>query len=142
MNYYLDTNIFLYAGDSTSDLHTSSRRLLEAVADGKITAFTSTETFQEIIYVGQKEKRLSHALQIFDEAFIIIDVVLPIGRAEISKLRILAQQYPTVEGRDLLHAAAALNADIPYIVSYDTDFNHIKDIQRIPPETLLEILEG
>lgn len=58
MNYYFDTNIFLYAADPQSEFHAAATKALEFVAEGKITGITSTETFQEIIYVGQREKRL------------------------------------------------------------------------------------
>lgn len=140
MNYYLDTNIFLYAADPSSEFHNASRRLLELAAEGKIAAVTSTETFQEVIYVGQREKRLESVLRIFDQALQLVDVVLDIGRAELTQFRTLAEKYPNLEGRDLLHTAACITSGILQIVSYDADFDQVREVQRITPETLIAVV--
>ncbi|MBI2552214.1 type II toxin-antitoxin system VapC family toxin [Candidatus Uhrbacteria bacterium] len=142
MNYYLDTNIFLYAADPQSEFHAVAAKVLEFVVEGKITGVTSTETFQEIIYVGQRGKRLKEALHIFDQAFTLLDVVLPIAHAELARFRVLAESYPMLEGRDLLHAAAAISAGVMQLISYDTDFDRIKEIQRVTPEVLIAVVEG
>ena len=142
MTYYFDTNIFLYAADPSSAFHIPSRDALELIAEGKITGVTSTETFQEVVYVGQREKRIEHALAIFDQMFHLIDIVLPITRTELFELRRLAEKYPGLEGRDLLHAAACITSGIGQIISYDTDFDPLQELQRITPDILISVVSS
>lgn len=76
------------------------------------------------------------------QAAYFIDIILPITRTELFELRRLAKKYPRLEGRDLLHAAVCITSGIGQIVSYDTDFDPLQELQRITPDILISVVGG
>ncbi len=131
---FIDTNIPMYAAGASHPLKKPSQRVILAIATGEIDAVTDTEVFQEILYryihISEREK----GFKVFDHFHrIMMGRILPIEESDILKTRRLAEQYPFLSPRDLIHLAVMNHHGIKEIVSTDKGFDNVPDIQRITP---------
>jgi predicted nucleic acid-binding protein len=94
--------------------------------------------FQKILYryYHIRESALGH--RIFADFRTAVDSVLPVCAADVFRAHDLAEQYPQVPPRDLLHAAVMKNNGLAQILSADRDFDAIEGIERLDPIDWLE----
>ena len=131
---FIDTNIPMYAAGASHPLKEPSQRVILAVAAGKLDAVTDTEVFQEILYRYIHIKEVEKGFQVFDHFHrIMVGRILPIEELDILKTRELAEQYPFLSPRDLIHLAVMNHYRIKEIISTDKGFDNVPGIQRIPP---------
>jgi predicted nucleic acid-binding protein len=133
---FIDVNIPMYAGGTPHTLREPSRRVIRAVARGQLDAVTDAEVFQEILYrylsISEREK----GLRIFDNFYrLMLGHILPVEAADVQQARVLAEQYPTLSPRDLIHLGVMLRRQIQEIVTADTGFDSVKEVSRIDPMT-------
>lgn len=131
---FIDVNIPMYAAGVDHPLVEPSRRVMAAVASGQIDAVTDAEVFQEILYryfhIGQKEK----GLRVFDHFFqIMLGRILPIEDLDVQQARELADRYPALSPRDLVHLAVIVRQQIEDVITADTTFEGVHGVQRIDP---------
>ena len=132
---FIDVNIPMYAAGTTHPLREPSQRVIKAIAAGQLDALTDAEVFQEILYrylhIGEREK----GFRVFDLFYrIMLGNILPIEDMAIQLARELAEQYPAMSPRDLIHLAVMLRQNIQTIISTDTGFDSAKEIRRIDPQ--------
>jgi len=132
---YLDSNVFIYPVIYQAESEPKAKKakeLLLRVESGEFEAYTSTLTWDEVVWVtsktmGRREgidqgKKL---LGFPNLKFITTDdAVLSHAQRLLEKRRI--------NPRDAIHIASALEKKITEIISDDTDLDIIKEIQRIP----------
>ena len=130
--HFLDSNIIMYVLGSAHPLKSPCVRTLEKIRTGKIRVCTSTEVLQEILYryYAIHRKELAHQACELVEA--IADPILPVSHHDLIRARNLLQLYP-LPVRDAVHAATLLNHQIRHILSTDTHFDSIPEIQRVEP---------
>ena len=133
---FIDVNIPMYAGGASHDLREPSRRVIKAIAAGQLDAVTDAEVFQEILYrylyINEREK----GFRIFDNFYrLMLGQILPVADIDVQRARTLAEQYPALSPRDLIHLGVMLHHQIPEIVTADTGFDAVKEIRRIDPTT-------
>lgn len=133
MKYYLDTNIFLYANTRKSKFYKFCRFALEQVAIGKISAQTSVETIQEIIFVASRKKQVEVGIRIAKEAWTILGSFCDLTEEITGEFLKLAARYPKIESRDLVHAATCKVLGIDKIISIDKHFDKISEVEKIDP---------
>jgi len=133
MRYYLDTNVFLYANTRKSKFYKSCRFVLEQVALGKISAQTSVETVQEIIFVASRQKQVGVGVRIAKEAWAILGSLCALTEEITNEFLKLAAKYPKTESRDLVHVATCKVLGIDKIFSVDKHFDKISEVKRIDP---------
>ncbi|MEW6572178.1 MAG: type II toxin-antitoxin system VapC family toxin [Bacillota bacterium] len=136
MKVFIDTNIPMYAAGTPHPLKEPAQRVILAVADYRLDAVTDTEVFQEILYryffINQREK----GVRVFDHFYqLMIGRILPVDADDVQKARHLADRYPTLSPRDLIHLAVMQHHQIQEIITADTAFDIVQDIQRIDPRT-------
>jgi hypothetical protein len=129
---FIDTNVPMYAAGSAHPLRAPSQRVITAVATDLLDAVTDAEVFQEILYryfaIGERAK----GTQIFDEfSRIMAGRILPIEPADVQRARALAEQYPGLSPRDLIHLAVMQHHAITEIVTADAGFGAVRDIRVI-----------
>ena len=130
--YFLDSNIIMYVLGSPHPLKTPCLRVLEKVRSSKIKVCTNTEVFQEILYryysIGKEE--LAHtACELLND---IAEPVFSVTHEDITKAMSLLNQY-SIPVRDAVHTATMLNHNIHHILSTDSHFDIIPEINRIHP---------
>ncbi|MCX8183373.1 MAG: type II toxin-antitoxin system VapC family toxin [Crenarchaeota archaeon] len=133
---YIDSNIFIYPiiYDPASVREAAQARgFLREIALGKIEAYASPITWDEVAWVVRKilgvDISLNQGRKFLDFPNLKI---LPVKRTTALKAQDLMEEYE-LKPRDALHAAIALENKITTIVSYDEDFDKIKVVKRIEP---------
>lgn len=66
--------------------------------------------------------------------------VLPITHALMRRLPDLAERYPALSARDLVHVATCIHEGIVEIVSADTGFDAVHELRRLDPVSLAAAL--
>jgi hypothetical protein len=133
---FIDVNIPMYAGGASHALQEPSRRVTRAIAARQLDAVTDAEVFQEILYrylyINEREK----GFRIFDNFYrVMLGHILSVEDIEVQRARVLAEQYPSLSPRDLIHLGVMLHHQIPEIITADTGFDTVKEIRRIDPTT-------
>lgn len=124
----------MFAAGKPHPLKEPAQRVILAIVKGKIDAVTDVEVLQEILLrypqINEREKGLS----VFDYFHrIMLDHILPIEDADVWNARELAEHYPTLDGRDLLHLGVMMRHNIKEIISTDSSFDIVGKIHRIDP---------
>lgn len=135
MTVFIDSAILMYAGGTEHPLREPCRRVLEAVADGRLEAVTSVEVVQEILHrftaLGRPHVGAAMARATLD----LFAPVLPITHAVMRRMPDLTEQHQRLAARDLVHVATCLEEGIADIVSPDRGFDAVPEIHRIAPES-------
>ena len=139
MKRYLDTTVFTYAVLYEDDKALNCKNLVKDIANGLVGGFTSTITWDEVVYTVKKTlgKELSKEegkkfLRLPKLNIIKLDIAI------LSKAQELIEKY-SIDPRDAIHAATALVNGINEIISDDGDFDAIKEIKRISLEDIKKI---
>ncbi|MBT3342117.1 MAG: type II toxin-antitoxin system VapC family toxin [Gemmatimonadetes bacterium] len=135
---FIDANIPMYAAGAPSSHKERCIQILSWVGEGRLAAATDAEVFQEILYRYFHIRRMDIGHIVFDSLRTVIEQVLPVSADCLWLARDLASRYPTVPPRDLLHVAIMVRHGIRQIVSADTDFDDIAEVERLDPLTMLE----
>ena len=135
VDYFLDTNIFMYAAGKPHKFKEPCVTVLSSVASGDLSAAVDTEAFQEIMY---RYHHINLAEKGVDLAWYITDLgidVLPVTKKDIEIALYYYQKYQKsgVSPRDIIHVATMLNSGIGMIVSVDKHFDMIEEVNRIDP---------
>ncbi|MEX2706861.1 MAG: type II toxin-antitoxin system VapC family toxin [Candidatus Freyrarchaeum guaymaensis] len=129
---YFDSNVFIYAVIYSKAVPqaTEARVILECTEKGLVKAYTSTLTWDELVWVVRKtlgrrdaEDKGRMLLQFPNLKFINV------GESTILQAQKLVERYG-LKPRDAIHAAAALDKNLT-MVSDDTDFDVVKGLKRI-----------
>jgi len=133
--YFLDTNIFMYAAGKPHAFKEPCISILSKVQSGELNAAIDTEVFQEVIYryhhINLSDKGVDLAWSMMDIGF----DVLPVTKKVIEVSLYFYQQYQNkgISPRDIIHVATMMQNDIKNIVSVDRHFEVIEEVQRIDP---------
>lgn len=138
--FYLDTNVFLYAIDKNSKFYSSASTLLKLVENGVMDATTSIETFQEIIHLAKKQKRLKNGIEICLLIIQLIPNPIPIDKTILKIFMKMTEKYTSLESRDCLHLAACISANINILVTEDHHLKKIKE-KSLEIKSMDEILK-
>jgi len=134
MQVFIDVNIPMYAAGTPHPLREPSQRVIIAISTGGLDAVTDAEVFQEILYrylhIGEREK----GFRVFDHFHrVMLGRILPIEDTDVQQARELAEQYPALSPRDLIHLAVMLRHEIQEIITTDSGFDSVKEVRRIDP---------
>jgi predicted nucleic acid-binding protein len=134
---YLDSNIFIYPVIYQTDAQSKAKKakeILLSVEKGQLSAYTSTLTWDEVVWVvtkvmsrndgiAQGRKLLGFPnLQFIDTD----ENVLVAAQRLIEKYKL--------NPRDSIHIASALDRRLKIVISDDEDFDLVKEIKRTPLE--------
>ena len=129
-SFYIDSNIFIFAYSEDKENGVVCRKILDLIIENKITAFTSTLTFDEIFNKIMRLKDKQTALIVSDLflnlnnlKFIEVDLNI------VSSSLFLLKKY-NLGPRDAIHLACAFSKDLKNIITNDKDFDKIEEIKR------------
>ncbi len=136
--YFLDTNIFMYAAGKPHEFKEPCISILSKVQSGELNAAIDTEVFQEVLYRYHHINLLDKGV---DLAWSMMDIgfdVLPVTKKVIEVSLYFYQQYQNkgISPKDIIHVATMMQNDIKKIVSVDKHFDVIEEVQRIDPSRL------
>lgn len=114
------------------ELGDRARDLLRRVQRGEEPGFSSTLTFDELVWVVKKHRTLNDAM-VAGEAFINMRglTLLPVDGEVLASALNRIKRY-RLDPRDSIHAASAILVRIEVIVSTDEHFNRVRGLKRKP----------
>lgn len=140
--YLVDTNVFLYARGREHPYRQACRLLLEGASRGEIVLVASTELVQEFVHVMLR--RGTEPSQAVGEAD---DVrrqcqVRPFDEEVLGLALGLLRSSSVLGARDAVHAATAVAARLPLVLSTDRVFDSVPEVERIDPLAAARLLGG
>jgi len=129
----LDTTVLVYATGSEHPLREPCRQLVDAIANGALTATTTVEVIQEFTHV--RARRMGRAdASLLAESF--TDLLAPLLPLTESALRQGLQIYAGAErvgAFDAVLAAATLAVGGQTLVSADRSFTEVPGLSNVTP---------
>jgi len=108
-----------------------SREIISSIERQTISGSTSALTFDEVVFIVRK-------IAGFEKSLIAGENFLNISRLKIIEVNyqsiLLAHELMKkfrIKPRDAIHTACAINNDVKTIISDDSDFDAVKEIERI-----------
>ena len=130
---FVDSNIIMYAVGAEHAYRSPCLDALDRIIDESLRAVVSSEIHQEILHrylsLGLPDKAREVSLNLET----IIPETLPVTLKEIHRVRDLAERYPRLNARYLIHAAVMLENGVARILSTDRHFDQMAEIERIDP---------
>ena len=62
----------------------------------------------------------------------------PVRDEDIHQARVLAERYPRLSPRDLIHVGVMVHAEVQEIVTADAGFDEVHEVRRIDPMPFLQ----
>ncbi len=124
----------MYAAGREHRLRQPCREVLSLVEADRLEAVTSAEVVQEILHRFSRTERWAEGVELAEAVVDAFSPVLAVTHDVVSLMPGLARRYPHHSARDLIHVATCVHHGIRAIISPDTDFDRIVEVERIPPE--------
>jgi predicted nucleic acid-binding protein len=132
MRVFIDSNIPMYVAGREHPNREPARRFLDRVRAGEVEGCTSTEVLQEILYRYAALRRLDLAGEVYDLFVQLCPVVFAVTLADTDRARALLTQATSFGVRDAIHAAVMLNNDVTSIATFDSAFDQVPGVSRLP----------
>jgi predicted nucleic acid-binding protein len=156
MKVYLDTNAFYFFFFEDKDFTEGIKKVFKKIQEGKYEALTSCLTLDELAYtillrlIEKKYKKhpldvirenRSVILEFIDEIHSVFDTIFSFDNIQIIDVNLNIMSFIPIMmeenlllPRDSIHLRLMLDNGCDKILSTDTDFDHIEEIDRIKPE--------
>jgi predicted nucleic acid-binding protein len=131
--FFVDSNVIMYAVGAEHPYRCPCLDALDRIIRESLPAIVSSEIHQEILHRYLSLGLPQMAQQVSAQLETIIPTTLPVTLADIRRVRQLAERYPALRARDLLHAAVMLENGLSHILSTDRHFDQVSEIERIDP---------
>lgn len=128
---YIDSNIFIspliYERSSQA---TNSRKVLAAVEKGEVTAYTSTLTWDEVVWVVRRVLGRADSIQAGEKLAAYPNLrFVPASEELIRSAQRLLSEY-NIAPRDAIHLTSAISKTVDALVSDDSDLDVVREIKR------------
>lgn len=131
--YLVDTNVFLYARGGDHPYRAPCRHILTGVRDGELHLLASVELVQEFAHVLLR-RGVERSLVMDEAGEVRRQCTLHPFDGEVLTVALgLLRHHPGLEARDSVHAATAMAAGVPRILSADRVFDGLKEVERVDP---------
>lgn len=133
---YVDSNVFLYpviydAGEFAEAKR--SKRLLLKIAKGDVEACTATISWDEVVWVIRKIFGPKPSLEQGRKFLSFPNLkLLGVRKSVVLKAQELMEKYG-LKPRNAIHVATALENRVTTIISYNRDFDEVKEVNRTEP---------
>ncbi len=131
---FLDANVPIYAAGRDHPLRAPSLRTLHLAAINPAGFLTDAEVMQELLhrYLALRLWPLGRE-SIREFTAIMRGRIEPLMPIDVETAASLADRYPGLAARDLVHAAVMERLGVRLIVSADTGFERIEGVERLDP---------
>ena len=132
---YIDSNVFLYPVLYSEEEEPKAKKaldILRRIAKGELSAYTSTITWDEIIWVVRRTMGKSEALNQGQKLLGFLNLkFISVDENILSQAQALISKY-SLRPHDSIHVASAIDKKIYNMISDDKDLDQVKEIKRIP----------
>jgi predicted nucleic acid-binding protein len=140
---FLDANVPIYAAGRPHRLKQPSAQVLMLAAERPAAFVTDAEVLQELLHRYLALRLWPQGKEVFHRfADLMRDRVEPVQAADVEQAARLADKYPELGARDLLHAAVMLRLGVHRLVSADVGFDGLSELERLDPMNVDEWREN
>lgn len=129
---FIDSNIPMYLVGAPHPHKAHARQLLEAAITAGDRLVCSAEVLQEILHRYVAIGRRDAIQPALDALLGVVDEVFPVERGDVEGAKKVLDGIPSLSARDALHVAVMRRRDVPGIMSFDTGFDEVPGLTRIP----------
>ena len=135
----IDANIPIYAAGREHPNKAPCARVMLMAAQHPRSFLTDSEVLQELLHRYLSSGRWPLGRVVFQSfAEVMRDRVEPVYLEDVERAGNLADNYPEVSARDLVHAAVMKRLGVDRIISADTDFDNLPGVTRLAPAAVGE----
>jgi hypothetical protein len=132
---YIDANVFIYPilyAEEQEPKVKHAKKILLSVEKGELSAYTSTLTWDEVVWIVSKAMGRAEAISQGQKLLGFLNLQwITVDENILSQAQALMNKY-NLHPRDAIHVASALNKKINAIISDDLDIDQVKEIKRTP----------
>lgn len=129
---FVDSNIPMYLIGEEHPNKTLTLAYIEKFAIEKRALVTNTEVFQEILHRYSMINRREAIQPAFDALQAMADKVFDVTEQDVMEAKNLILSHKKLSARDALHAAQIKHHKIKTIFTFDTGFDELTFLERIP----------
>ena len=129
---FLDSNVPMYLLGAEHPNKALASAELSRLITSRERLITDAAVYEELVYLYATIGRRDMIQPAFDVLSSMVDEVIAIDQAHVNAAKALVLAYPEVSARDAVHAATMQQNDVRQILTFDTGFDLIPDLQRIP----------
>ncbi len=129
---FVDGNVPMYLVGREHPHKRDAQYLLERLAGEQQRLVTSSEIFQEILHRYISIERREKIGAAFETLRGIVDDVLAVEEADVFAAQSLVHAHRELSARDAVHAAVMRRHQITEILSFDSGFDGVAGITRLP----------
>ena len=135
---YVDSNVFIFAATDSGKKGKNCRKIIDMISEKKMICAASYLVIDEVIWVLRKHVGKKDSIKIVKTL-----LSLPIKWIELDKSITLSMieilEKTKLDPRDAIHLASMKKLGLSSIISEDSDFDKIKEIQRISASKVASI---
>jgi uncharacterized protein len=132
---YLDSNVFLYPvlyQAESEPKAKQAKQILSNIEKGTMQAYTSTLTWDEVVWVIKKTMGKEEAVNQGKKLLGFPNLKFTaVDEEVVSHAQKLIEKYK-INPRDAIHLASALEKKLKEIISDDSELDVVKEIKRTP----------
>jgi len=132
--HYIDANVFIYPVlyEEQNLKAKNSKRILLSIERGELSAYTSTLTWDEVVWTIRKTLGRDQAIDQGKKLLGFLNLQwIDVDDNVLSQAQALLTKY-NLHPRDSIHIASAIDRKIENFISDDADIDLVKEIKREP----------
>jgi predicted nucleic acid-binding protein len=133
---FVDSNIPMYLVGADHPNKPEAVRLLTAAIDAGERLVTDAEVLQEILHRYHTSARRDAIAAAFEAILGVVDEVFSVDLDDVERARQILLSHDQLSARDALHAAIMERHGVHRVLSFDSGFDEISDLVRIPKPVL------
>jgi uncharacterized protein len=129
---FIDANVPMYLVGRPHPRKLDAQLTLERLAGEHRQLVTSSEVFQELLYRYASTERYDRIESSFELLRSIVEDVLALEEGDVFAAKDLVHAHRGLSARDALHAATMRRREITEILTFDSGFDEVAGIRRLP----------
>ena len=129
---FVDANVVMYLVGDDRARKLDALAAVERLAAEQLRLVTSSEVFQELLHRYVAIRRREAIEPAFETLRAIVDDVLPVAERDVIAAKNLVQAHEQLSARDALHVAVMRHHEIVEILTFDSGFDAVSGIGRLP----------
>ena len=131
----LDTTVLVYAVGAEHPMREPSRRLVDAIAVGRIDATTTVEVIQEFVHIRARRQGRADAAKAGRNFAELLAPLLVVQETAVEAGLRIFERSKSLGAFDSFLAATAIASDAEALVSADRAFSSVSSLPHIVPGT-------
>lgn len=123
----------MYAAGAAHRYKAPCLQILALVETEQVTAVTSSEVLQELLYRYSHLKLTEKGIHLCRRILSFPIQILPVTAADVQQATEILEAAPGIKSRDAIHAATMLNNNLKIILTADKHFEQISSLNRLDP---------